>query len=377
MKEPNNRRCVFVKRVVPGLIGGIPIVDERNLQALKEIYDDVYVVEFQVKPLTLSLKHLFIRLKSLFWPVDEAYIDLINLIVKLQYVEVFFSSSKFGPEVKGIRKLFQELKIHVFFHNIESTMSIGRYKDARLFKDKVLECFSYIRNLIGEKYICQHATSLFVLNSRDRNVLNKLYRFRQDKVHLLPMSVKDNLLLKGIQPLSSRRFEKPLKLLFVGTAFWGNIPGVKAFISLCMPALNEMAELYVVGNGMEILAQELPSMRNVYYIGRVSDIELFNYYTHSDIFIAPITAGGGMKTKIAEAMMYGMPIIGTEEAFQGYDIPIDEIGYCSNDIGSYSSYINQIADNKVKLERMGKQSRVFYEQLYSLNSTINIFKSVL
>lgn len=380
MDNTEQRNCIFIKRVVPGLIGGIPIVDNRNQKALEEVFNKVFVIEFPVQSLSFSLNHLCLRVKALFFPIDDAYNQLIEQIEKVENVDVFFSSSKFGPEVNSIRKMFPNVKIHVFFHNVESTMSMGRYRDAKGFKDKLIEFFSYIRNLIGEEIICKKATNIFTLNSRDRNLLTKLYDLRQEKAYLLPMTLIDKLSSQktSTPPTRTHRgFEKPLKLLFVGTAFWANIPGVKELIVSCMYDLKETAELYVVGNGMDSLRKELPYFDNVYYIGRVSDEELVNYYMNSDIFVAPITKGGGMKTKIAEAMMYGLPIIGTEEAFEGYEIPINEIGYCSNEICSYKTFILDISTKRDLLKRMSNKSRYFYEHFYSLNNTIERLKSAL
>lgn len=76
-------------------------------------------------------------------------------------------------------------------------------------------------------------------------------------------------------------------------------------------------------------------------------------------------------------MMYGLPIIGTEEAFEGYEIPIDEIGYCSNDICSYKTFILDISAKRDLLKCMSKKSRYFYENFYSLNNTIEQLKSAL
>ena len=191
MNNTEHRNCLFLKRVVPGLIGGIPIVDNRNQKALENVFDKVYVIEFPVKPLSFSFKHIYLRIKALFLPIDDAYNQLLEQIAKFEITDVFFSSSKFGPEVKGVRNKFPKIRIHVFFHNVESTMSMGRYRDAKGLKDKLIELFSYIRNLIGEEIICKNATNIFTLNNRDRDLLTQLYDFRQDKISLLPMTLID------------------------------------------------------------------------------------------------------------------------------------------------------------------------------------------
>ena len=51
--------------------------------------------------------------------------------------------------------------------------------------------------------------------------------------------------------------------------------------------------------------------------------------THK-VVIAPIFDGSGMKTKVAEALMYGKRIIGTREAFSGYEDIAEEVGWVCN-----------------------------------------------
>lgn len=86
--------------------------------------------------------------------------------------------------------------------------------------------------------------------------------------------------------------------------------------------------------------------------------------------------GGGkkMKTKVAEAFMYGMPVVGTHEAFTGYEIEKNTVGYCSDNIESYKDYILYLLQNKHLFSEMSKCCRENYENLYSLQHSVEILK---
>lgn len=287
------KKCIFVKRVISGSVGGVPIVDERNYQALSRIYDVVTSVEFRVDSTDdiSGLSAIGNKLKRIFTPDKAEYKKLLNEVQKDTSTSVFFSSSKFGPEVKALRKLYPQFDIKVFFHNVETEMSLGRLRTSHSIKGKAIESLSYFRNWLGERWICRQANSIYVLNERDRELL--LTKTSVDPVlaNLLPMSIID----RCPDVIQKDKMHTPIKLLFVGTAFWANLPGVKEFIVKCMPKLKEIAEFYVVGRGMDSIRQEMPDLGNVHYIGSVSSEELDNYYRICDISIVPVTMGGGKK----------------------------------------------------------------------------------
>jgi glycosyltransferase involved in cell wall biosynthesis len=53
------------------------------------------------------------------------------------------------------------------------------------------------------------------------------------------------------------------------------------------------------------------------YAGYVEDID--TYFSGADVFINPITSGGGIKVKLVEALSYGLPVVSTELAAEGID----------------------------------------------------------
>ena len=240
-----------------------------------------------------------------------------------------------------------------------------------LKSERLIIAFPFILSYyISEKYICKYAAHVFVLNSRDGILLKKIFHCPKVKMVEVPMSLVDRNV-----PCIQKEYEIHLwRLLFVGTYYWGNIPGLRSFIEDVMNKVSDIAELYVVGRGMDRLETEFGPLACVHYIGEVSQEELDTYYKKSDIFVAPITTGGGMKTKVAEAMMFGLPVIGTYEAFMGYDVDISKVGYCSDNISSYKDFIMEVTVDRLK--SMSNYSRKFYKEYYSLNTTIEILRNV-
>lgn len=165
-----------------------------------------------------------------------------------------------------------------------------------------------------------------------------------------------------------------LKLLFVGTYFYGNVERIRGFVTGVMPSVD--ADFYVVGNKMDKLKDEMYPLPNVHYIGRVTDEELDWYYRTSDILIAPIVEGGGMKTKVVEAIMYGCPVIGTKEAFEGFEEYLDFIGLCSDNISDYKQYISLFDEQRDLLYEKSLQARRVYEEHFTNERSVEILSSL-
>jgi glycosyltransferase involved in cell wall biosynthesis len=67
--------------------------------------------------------------------------------------------------------------------------------------------------------------------------------------------------------------------------------------------------------------------KNIIYGGFVDDINV--YFKGADIFINPVTDGGGIKTKLVEALGYGLSVVSTKSGAIG--IPLSVTGnklYC-------------------------------------------------
>lgn len=194
------------------------------------------------------------------------------------------------------------------------------------------------------------------LNKRDNELLKKEYHVSPH--FLLPISMADDF---GSNYVGSNK--KTNIILFVGSYFMPNVKGIRWFCKNVMPYVNK--DLLIVGKKMELLKDELES-EHVKVVGTVDS--LGNYYRIADAVIMPIFIGDGMKVKTAEAMMYGKPILATNEALEGYEIKnIQGIYRCN----TAKQFIDQI--NELSCYGYRDEIRVLFKNKYSMEATYEKF----
>jgi glycosyltransferase involved in cell wall biosynthesis len=98
--------------------------------------------------------------------------------------------------------------------------------------------------------------------------------------------------------------------------------GIKWFLLNVAPSLD--IKIKVVGRGLDSL-KSFEDQKNIDIVGEVKDLS--KWYQSCLCVIAPIFDGSGMKTKVAEALMFGRKVVGTKESFTGYEVFHDEIGW--------------------------------------------------
>ncbi len=115
-------------------------------------------------------------------------------------------------------------------------------------------------------------------------------------------------------------------LLFVGSA---HPPNATGFWDMVIPALPELrsGQLIVVAGGVSHLIQERLDREGPVYLardrlvlfGQVSNMALSCLLGNAAGMLLPITYGGGSNLKTAEALVSGLPIVGTSQAFRSFD----------------------------------------------------------
>jgi len=213
---------------------------------------------------------------------------------------------------------------------------------------------------ISESLICKYSDKIIALNQRDEIQISSIYKRTPDIQ--IPISLENKY-----NNISSETSSCVKIGLFVGSFFFPNIHGVKWFIINVLPYVN--MKLVIVGKDMDqlkhsILVKDSPNIEI-----HSSVPNLTEYYEKADFVVLPIFLGGGMKVKTAEALMYGKFLIGTREAFVGYEIG-ENIGFCSE---TPDGMINNINNFNKKLKYNIESKQLFLEK-YSFESTLNKFQ---
>lgn len=292
--------------------------------------------------------------------------NIINSIKRNKYDFCFISSSLVGILAYYIKKYVPQIKVVVFFHNLEYKYFIQMRK---IFSYK----FPY-RYLLGilakknEKLSIKYADKIISLNKRDAKEIEKFYKRRVDLI--FPTTFEDMYINKCKENINMKNSNKVL--LFVGSNFYANFHGINWFIENVLDNLNNII-LYVVGKGTETWREKFKNINNLNIIGSVDD--LGKYYALADAVVSPIFLGSGMKTKTAEALMYGKYIFGTKEAFEGYDVDFSKIGGVCNNKEDFVKKIN----NHFKMinNNYNEYSRNIFLEKYDTKKWIGIMKKFL
>lgn len=294
-----------------------------------------------------------------------------SIIIRMKttnYDVVFIDSSGYGILVKQIKKNYPNIKIITFYHDVKRNLCKLWLKEYGI---KYLP--EYIVNIYNEYLNVKYCDFNITLNTRETNLFRKYYKKNSDLE--LPIYFKDPL-GSLYDEIKSVKIEPKtnLRLLFVGAYYYPNVKGIKWFIENVMPELPEDISLNVVGRGIDRIVEELDNQfltKNINIIGEVDS--LMHCYLSSDIVIAPIFEGAGMKVKTAEALSYGKTIIGTSESFEGYSQLTD----ACNTKEEFIKAIDSIYKNKNNLLRFNQEMYSIFKENYSLESANSKLKDLI
>lgn len=287
----------------------------------------------------------------------DGVLQKINKALKTgNYTHVFISQSLLGRAARFIKKQYPDIIIHVFYHNIESQYAHEYYKTTGI---KALPFYLLTKRYeaLAAKYGDKHIT----LNSRDAELLKATYSTKSDLS--LPTSLEDRFDEAKMLAQANQENDEPI-FLFVGVAFFANTEAVQWFIDNVMPFVR--GTFYVVGKGMDSVPFRGITDK-VKVFGFVDDLSEFYY--KADYVVSPILSGGGMKTKTAEALMYGKTILGTTEAFEGYEVDDRCMLLCD----TKESFI-EVINNKLNYNKQNLYARELFSRLYNYEKTLLKYK---
>lgn len=325
-----------------------------NRDCLREIFHDSFsILELEPTRVTSMAQTL---------AAFRGHIDGVNARVITQALEkvdrknisvVFIDGSNLGEITAQLKKRAPSIKIATFFHNVESRFFLGSFRASKTPRALAV----LVANYLAERKAVRYSDALIAMNERDSTLLRRVYG--RGATAIAPMALAD-------QATPSRREEEennaPIDekyLLFVGGGFYANRQGVIWFAKNVAPhiALRTIA----VGKGLEQLASELGDHANVEIIGAVRDLSV--WYRGAHCVIAPIFDGSGMKTKVAEALMFGKRVIGTPEAFCGYEEIADQAGWICTNAKEFLNTIERVQN--MELPHHDPKVRALFERSYS------------
>ena len=233
--------------------------------------------------------------------------------------------------------------------------------------EKTVRSFGVLlANMLAERKAVRHSDKQVCLSERDSLLLKKLYG--RSATHISPIALEDKM------PVGfSEASELPAQTcaLFVGGTFYANRTGIAWFVKNVVPRIE--VPVCIVGRGFEALRSELEIPGKVTVIGEVAS--LAKWYQQAQFIIAPIFDGSGMKTKVAEALMFGKKIIGTPEAFSGYEGAAEQAGWVCKTADDFVTAIDR-AENSI-VNAFDRKLRDLYEENYSYRAAQSRLANIL
>ena len=365
-------RILFISSNLASSLHGGWQCASRNLESMKRIagegaVDLEILPPFTVNSRTDPMKRLWHALSALTRVIFTLRINgsslgrerrIIEKLKQQSYTHIFVDSSLNGLLIRKIKKR-TGVRVTVFFHNCEFSF-IRRH----LQSGNVGSVFRLLPAFVNEKLSVRYADCTVALNRRDGKLIEKLYGIPH-ALRIIPISLHDRFRhFHRLTQDGDTATEKVRTALFIGSNFYANRSGIEWFIAHVLPLVD--IRLVIAGKGMDQLP--VGTHPRIELHGSAPSLEAF--YARADFVIAPIFTGGGMKVKIAEALMYDKPIIGTAEALEGYE-RADSIVVC-NTASEFVSAIRTLATSPA----LTGSRRLFLDR-YSFDATLPLFKTLL
>lgn len=244
------------------------------------------------------------------WRDKEIIYDDYGLIF-LEFTKLSFVLDK----IRG-RKLFVRL------HNVEKD-----YADIQYELGRNIEHWLYRRHASSkEKKILNSADGVLALTCKDKQRVEHLYGIDDNKIAVIPVCISEKKNAGNIHKSDWCN----VTLLITGSLWYeSNFRGITWFIENVYKNHLSHMKLIVAGRKpTEELKHLISQFENIQLIDSPADMS--PYFCEADLAIAPVFAGAGMKVKVAEALSYGVPVVGTDHAFIGYDIVDGNNSYIAN-----------------------------------------------
>jgi len=336
----------------------------RNFESIKELSSVIDTYHVVPNSTELNLKGIFMGIKNIlgFYSggINKNHIELIKKqISQKNYQVIFFDSSVYGRLVKEIKKDFPHIRLISFFHNVETDFIKKLVYSGSLFHIfRIPSCF------LNEFLTTKWSDQLICLTEEDGRLIKKLYG--KNEIAKIPISFKaSEIENKHAKPSN----ENVLSILFVGSFFYANVQGIKWFIDNVKLPVN--SRLLIVGKDMDRFSKYVANMENVEIHSNVDNLS--EYYHRAHVVVCPLFYGGGMKVKVAEALMYGKKIIGTDLAFYGY-----KANQCRsmNQVSTAEEFIRCIEMLNPE-EKYFEESVGHFNRYFSYTATLKLFREVL
>ncbi len=237
--------------------------------------------------------------------INPLLIFTVQRVAKQQGITHLLFEHPYYAWLLSIFRNFSSKQLIVHSHNIESE----RFRSIGKWWWKLLWYY--------EKWAYGNAHFVWFKTEEDLQYAISRYRLKSECCAVIPYGVECTELPEDSELLTSKKIVQKLYqipendtiILFNGTLrYKPNLDALLSIINEINPLLIEKELSYkilICGKGLPPSLNGLRdySTKNIIYCGFVEDIDL--YFKGCDIFLNPLQDGGGIKTKLVEALGFG------------------------------------------------------------------------
>lgn len=240
-----------------------------------------------------------------------------------------------------------DIKIILIEHNVE-TQNVKEELKNKTGIDKVK---FWLKNLFINSYERKSISSANEVWTISKN----------DKEELLKLDSKLNVkVVSPFFPYERIKFEykQNKKLLILGSMGWyPNVEGTCWFIENIFNrilSIDNEYKLYIVGSNPDKKLFKYIN-ESIIITGRVVSVD--EYIKNSDLLIVPNKLGGGVKIKILEGIMKGIPVVSVKESLVGYEKVITNKDFIINSDKVFAENILRINSDENYKKKFVETSR--------------------
>ncbi len=232
---------------------------------------------------------------------------------------------------------YSQVFIYSLFIPNEKKILIAHDVIYQLFSRKkgfIWKIFKYTAFLTEKLVLSLPNTEIFTFSKKDKALIDKLYKKSSNVIHVY--------LPEEIYNIEINHYDKKSICMFGAWNRRENFESLIFFIEKIYPLLNEEIQEFkirIIGSGLsEDFIKKIKKYKNIEVYGFVNNP--YKIISESQILVAPLFEGAGVKAKVIESLACGTPVVGTEIAFEG--IEFDKGLYLAKSPTEYVQIIKEL-----------------------------------
>ncbi len=206
-----------------------------------------------------------------------------------------------------------------------------------------------------EEWVLKQADAVFCISEEDRTWMIEKMGLSSGKCILVPYGINqqqnpiDKKESKALVCVKHGFDPSHQLLLFNGLLdYKPNLDALKIIIEQINPLLLQSTMQYnilITGKRLPAELNELKASNkdHLFYAGFVDDIDL--YFKAADLFLNPVQSGGGVKTKMIEAIALGTTVVSTVSGAAGIDKTVCGDKLITVDDNDWTNFVKAIVEN--------------------------------